>query len=59
VLAVTLLICWLVVVPTVVVLLRLRRARYAEPVTFAAPAPRACEYRRRPASAVRARHLLS
>jgi hypothetical protein len=57
VLAVTLLICWIVVVPTMVVLLRLRRASYAE-AAAARPAPRPCEARRRSAWGARQRHVV-
>jgi hypothetical protein len=58
VILVALLICWIVVVPTAVVLLRLRRAGYAEAAAPLAPARRPCEARRRSAGAARQRHVV-
>jgi hypothetical protein len=52
------LIGWFVVIPTAVVLLRMRRARYAEAAAAQPPACRPCEVRRRSAWAARQRHLI-
>jgi hypothetical protein len=53
-----LLIGWFVVVPMAVVLLRVRRAAYAEAIAPPVPPRRACEARRRSARPARQRHLI-
>jgi hypothetical protein len=55
---VALLIGWLVVIPTAVVLLRLRRARYAEAAVESPPLRRPCEVRHRSPRVARHRHLI-